>query len=536
MTEAPSSRHLGNSYILEEQIGSGTQGEVWRGHAKDSPQPLAFKILHTAIASESSVIDVFLKERSAFKRVSGPNVIEVHDIVVERDTLGLVMDYVDGGSLRDLIGSHGALPPQTVAWLGAQVATGITAVHDAGVVHRDIKPENILIDSSTSPGTPKIADFGVASICDSAAATRTAVGAGTPLYMAPEVNGGARPSSAMDVYSLGIMLYELSCGVTPFNGHYNYVIAAHTLMTPIRPEGIPDPLWDLISTMLEKNPASRPAVSEAQQRLSRLSTTLSGSPAAPTLPASPCTPDTSPLPALQGSPPAPQSPQPPETAETAAALHPPVSPPRLGPPPAYAEHSGHRALAAPPPLHRRSPMVPAIAIAMVGVLAIVIAIGAFAYIHIHLSRDDSEAADSAQQPQQPGPAAPQESTGAPASSGTVTADGKDAAAISFVESLKQADEVAIWRRTTPQSRQQLEDPSPAPGYHTARDYIVRNASGDYNVDACMSGADATAAGIQVSEHQVACRIGLQCQAGCPAPVVVLEAGTDRIDSISFIVP
>lgn len=100
MTETPSStpspRHLGNSYVLEEQIGSGAQGEVWKGRAKDSPQPLAFKILHTAITTESSVINAFLKERTALKKASGPNVIEVHDIVVERNTLGLVMDYADG--------------------------------------------------------------------------------------------------------------------------------------------------------------------------------------------------------------------------------------------------------------------------------------------------------------------------------------------------------------------------------------------------------------------------------------------------------
>ena len=294
MTESPSSQHLGNTYILDEQIGSGAQGEVWKGHAKESPQPLAFKILHKSITDESSVIDAFLKERSALKKAAGPNVIEVHDIVVERNTLALVMDYVNGGSLRDLIKSHGAMPPQTVAWLGSQVSAGIAAVHNAGVVHRDIKPENILIDSSTSPGTPKIADFGVASICDSAAATRTATDAGTPLYMAPEVNSGNPPSFAMDVYSLGVILYEMSCGVTPFNGPYNYVTAAHALMVPTRPEGIPDPLWALISKMLDKSPESRPEISAVRETLNGFSTTLSGIPAAPTLSPSACTTTTAP--------------------------------------------------------------------------------------------------------------------------------------------------------------------------------------------------------------------------------------------------
>lgn len=341
MTETPSStpspRHLGNSYVLEEQIGSGAQGEVWKGRAKDSPQPLAFKILHTAITTESSVIDAFLKERTALKKASGPNVIEVHDIVVERNTLGLVMDYADGGSLRDIIRSQGSLPPHEVARIGSHMASGIMAVHNAGIIHRDIKPENVLIDSSTSPSTPKIANFGIASICDSTSATRTAAGAGTPLYMAPEVNGGYRSSPAMDVYSLGIVLYEMACGVTPFNGPYNYVIAAHAQTAPIRPTGIPDSLWDLLSTMLDKNPDARPQIGEAKQNLDHLAHALTGIPAAPALNSSPCTPETSGAPALHN----PQdNPQNPESAETLAASHPAIWPHPPSAAPAYPGHPG----------------------------------------------------------------------------------------------------------------------------------------------------------------------------------------------------
>ena len=533
MTESPSSQHLGNTYILDEQIGSGAQGEVWKGHAKESPQPLAFKILHKSITDESSVIDAFLKERSALKKAAGPNVIEVHDIVVERNTLALVMDYVNGGSLRDLIKSHGAMPPQTVAWLGSQVSAGIAAVHNAGVVHRDIKPENILIDSSTSPGTPKIADFGVASICDSAAATRTAADAGTPLYMAPEVNSGSPPSFAMDVYSLGVILYEMSCGVTPFNGPYNYVTAAHALMVPTRPEGIPDPLWALISKMLDKSPGSRPEISAVQQTLNGFSTTLSGIPAAPTLSSSPCAPDSSPPPApphkspappQKNAAPAPQIPQTPEVAETITTLSPPAPPPQPGTQPAYPRYPERRAPAPPPPPrpHKRSSSLP-IAVATVSILAIAGSVGASAYIYTHPSHNGVGATG----------AASQEGVGAPAD-GDGVANDRSTVATSFVESLKQSDETSIWRQTTPQARQQLEDPSPAAGYQTARDYIVHNASAGYSINTCMNNADATAAGIQVAENQVACRIDFSCQASCPTPFVVLEAEGNKVDSISFI--
>ena len=119
MTESPSSQYLGSTYILDEQIGSGAQGEVWKGHSKDSPRPLAFKVLHKSITAESSVIDAFLKERSALKRAAGPNVIEVHDIVVERNTLGLVMDYVEG--------------PVDAAWLGGEASVMSTMLRDRGV-------------------------------------------------------------------------------------------------------------------------------------------------------------------------------------------------------------------------------------------------------------------------------------------------------------------------------------------------------------------------------------------------------------------
>ena len=183
-------RRLGSAYILDEVIGSGVQGTVWKGRKEDSDQPLAFKILRRDLASEPGVVDAFLRERETLRRITSPNVIEVHDIVAENGTLGLVMDYVDGGDLDDLIRSRGALEPAMIAYLGANIAAGVGAVHAAGVVHGDIKPANILIDSSTTPGTPKIADFGIARICDSTAATRTAVGMGTLVYMAPEASAG----------------------------------------------------------------------------------------------------------------------------------------------------------------------------------------------------------------------------------------------------------------------------------------------------------------------------------------------------------
>ncbi|WP_454932440.1 protein kinase domain-containing protein [Actinomyces oricola] len=276
-------RKLGSAYVLEERIGAGAQGEVWKGHAEGSEEPLAFKVLRQDLTAERSVVDAFLKERQSLERVDSPYVVRVRDVVAEGDTLGLVMDYVGGGDLAGLIRERGAHEPAGVAWLGTCIASGLEAIHTAGVVHRDIKPANVLIDASTTPGTPRVADFGVARICDATAATRSAIGAGTPLYMAPEVADGAAASPAMDVYSLGAVLYELSCGVPPFVGAPSYLLKAHAQMQPGRPEGIPDPLWALIAAMLEKNPAARPQISQVREALSAMVQSLGGLPAAPTL-------------------------------------------------------------------------------------------------------------------------------------------------------------------------------------------------------------------------------------------------------------
>ena len=259
-------RRLGSAYILDEVIGSGVQGTVWKGRKEDSEQPLAFKILRRDLTSEPGVVDAFLRERETLRRITSPNVIEVHDIVAENGTLGLVMDYVNGGDLDDLIRSRGALEPARLASLGADIAAGVEAVHTAGVVHGDIKPANILIDPSTTPGTPKIADFGIARICDSTAATRTAAVMGTLVYMAPEASAGIPPSPAKDVYALGIVLYQLACGVPPFVGSPAYLVKMHSQMAPGAPRGFRTSCGASSAGCWTRIPPSAPRSSKSTRR------------------------------------------------------------------------------------------------------------------------------------------------------------------------------------------------------------------------------------------------------------------------------
>ena len=274
---------LGSSYILEERIGAGAQGDVWKGHREGSEEPLAFKKLRSDLARERNVVDAFLKERDTLERVDSPHVVRLRDMVAEGETLGLVMDYVGGGDLADVIREQGALVPGLVASYGAAIAAGLSAVHAASLVHRDIKPANILMDDDVTPAAPRVADFGVARICDSASSTRSTNGAGTPLYMAPEVADGLPAAPSMDIYSLGVVLYEMCCGVPPFIGGPVALLKSHVMMDPGRPDGVPDVLWDLIGRMMAKDPAARPTADQVRQALTDAAPGLADLPAAPRL-------------------------------------------------------------------------------------------------------------------------------------------------------------------------------------------------------------------------------------------------------------
>ena len=257
---------------------------MWKGHKEGSEEPLAFKKLRPELARERNVIDAFLKERDTLERVDSPHVVRLRDMVTEGETLGLVMDYVGGGDLADVIRKQGTLAPGLVASYGAAIASGLSAIHAAGLVHRDVKPANILMDDSSAPPAPRVADFGVARICDSAISTRsTGGGAGTPLYMSPEAADGLPAAPSMDIYSLGAMLYEMCCGVPPFTGAPTALLKSHMMMNPGRPEGVPDALWDLIGRMMSKDPAARPTADQVGQALTDAAPSLADLPAAPRL-------------------------------------------------------------------------------------------------------------------------------------------------------------------------------------------------------------------------------------------------------------
>ncbi|WP_242910156.1 protein kinase domain-containing protein [Actinomadura terrae] len=274
---------LGSKYILEEVIGRGATGEVWRGRTHEGER-LAFKLLHDTLARDPETVNRFLREGSILREVVHPHLVRVHDLVVEGATLAIVMDLVEGSDLRAPLAAHGAMRPGDACTVAAETASALAAVHDAGVVHRDVKPENVLLDTRRTPPAVRLTDFGIARIAEQTGSKSTML-VGTAPYIAPELADGQPPTPATDLYALGIMLYEMCCGVTPFADQSMLVmLQRHGHSAPGRPPGMPGALWELIVALLAKDPAARPGpAGRVAMLLEALARDLEAVPAAETL-------------------------------------------------------------------------------------------------------------------------------------------------------------------------------------------------------------------------------------------------------------
>ncbi|WP_369246997.1 serine/threonine-protein kinase [Streptomyces sp. R41] len=264
-------RPVGSKYLLEEPLGRGATGTVWRARQRETAgaeaavagQPgetVAIKVLKEELASDPDIVMRFLRERSVLLRLTHPNIVRVRDLVVEGDLLALVMDLVDGPDLHRYLRENGPFTPVAASLLTAQVADALAASHADGVVHRDLKPANVLLKQDGGQMHPMLTDFGIARLADSPGLTRTHEFVGTPAYVAPESAEGRPQTSAVDIYGAGILLYELVTGRPPFaGGSALEVLHQHLSAEPRRPSTVPDPLWTVIERCLRKNPDERPS-------------------------------------------------------------------------------------------------------------------------------------------------------------------------------------------------------------------------------------------------------------------------------------
>jgi serine/threonine-protein kinase len=279
---------LGSRYLLDEPIGHGAMGTVWRGRLKETDERVAVKLLRPELAAEPEVVARFVQERSVLLKLRHPHLVPVRDLVIEGTALALVMELIDGDDLRTHLRRKGTTTPGFAATVVSQIADALVAVHAERVVHRDLKPANVLLERAFGDKAPRarLTDFGVARVLDGPGLTSMTSLIGTPEYLAPEVIDGGEPTPAADVYAAGVMLYELVGGRSPYaGGHPMAVLRRHSESTPRRIPGCPPQLWRLIERCLAKDPAARPTAAELSTRLRQMGGFLVSLPALDPLPA-----------------------------------------------------------------------------------------------------------------------------------------------------------------------------------------------------------------------------------------------------------
>ncbi|TFG37390.1 MAG: PEGA domain-containing protein [Desulfobacterales bacterium] len=258
-------------YEVVEELGKGSMGVVYKAHDPHIDRHVALKVLRQERMSSENYVRRFLKEAKAIGRLSHPGIVSVYDIGQDQGSIYIAMELLQGLSLQEVIRQK-KLNIEQIIDLISQVGEALDYLHRSGIIHRDIKPTNIII---TPEGRAKITDFGIARIEDTSAHQQTQIGEilGTPEYMSPEQVEGKPVDNRSDLYSLGVILYELMAGRRPFKGDH-IVVLFHAIIqeTPVEPakinQAIPAELSRLVMKSISKSPADRfPSGAEMAARL-----------------------------------------------------------------------------------------------------------------------------------------------------------------------------------------------------------------------------------------------------------------------------
>lgn len=264
---APEATNLAERYVLESTIATGGMGTVWRARDDVLARTVAVKVLHPQLADDPAFLSRFRREALAAARLTHPNIVAIYDTGTHAsddddtpDRHFIVMEYCGGGTLLDLLSSSGPLGQEKAVNIAATICDALSYAHGAGVTHRDIKPANVLL---TDTGTLKVADFGIAKAAfASGDITTTGTILGSVTYLSPEQASGEEPGPRADLYSLGVVTYQLLVGRPPFKEATDIATALGHLKDPPPPlrsirAGIPRALDGAVLKALSKNPDDR---------------------------------------------------------------------------------------------------------------------------------------------------------------------------------------------------------------------------------------------------------------------------------------
>ena len=266
---------IGGRYELKEHLATGGMAVVYRGWDIRLRRPVAVKCLRDLENADTVVIARFRREARAAAALQHPHIVEVYDFFEEGGCYYLVMELVDGPNLKQHLAAHGPMRPDEALRIAMEICGALEAAHECGFIHRDIKPQNILLAPS---GEARLADFGIVHIPRDTAFTSSGTVFGTADYISPEQAQGLRLGPTTDVYSLGVVLYEMLTGALPFSGTTPMAVAVKHATAPVPAlhhvnASVPPCVERVVMRALRKNPAERfasaPALCAALERAAR---------------------------------------------------------------------------------------------------------------------------------------------------------------------------------------------------------------------------------------------------------------------------
>ena len=259
---------LGGRYQIIKKIGSGGMAIVYLAKDLSLDRKVAIKVLRDEYTEDSTFRRHFQKEAVAIAQLSHNNIVGIYDILTEDENMCLVMEYVEGETLKDKINRDGAIPWQLVVKYGIQIANALSYAHANQIIHKDVKSQNILIDKDDNV---KITDFGISQMMNNTTITHNKGVLGSAHYFSPEQARGEKLSYQTDIYSLGIVLYEMLVGELPFTAENPVSVALKHIQEPAKPvhsiiHDVPESLSFIVSKCLEKKPENRFATMQALSR------------------------------------------------------------------------------------------------------------------------------------------------------------------------------------------------------------------------------------------------------------------------------